>query len=282
MFAARLLAPLLGAPDIAIAATALAVFIGHLYPVFHRFAGGKGVATAAGIVLALDWPLGIALTAVWLTMAFGFKISSLAALTTAVLLPLGLFYDRGLGAEATVGVVMALLLFWRHRTNIRELMRAARAHDRPVTVASRYVGVHRARIGRSLRRRRHATPSADDRKGVVARSRRSHAAPRPSRSSRRCRCKTAARERYACAPRRRQRRRGARAAAGWRRRRPATTSERSPVASSAAATSPPARRRPPPGTRRRCRPCARRQVRWSSPPAASRARSATAVLARRS
>ena len=122
VFAARHLAPLLGASDLAVAAVALAVFLGHLYPVFHRFAGGKGVSTAAGIVLALYWPLGVALTAVWLTMALGFKISSLAALTTAVLLPLGLFYVRGPGAEAAAGVVMALLLFWRHRTNIRQLL----------------------------------------------------------------------------------------------------------------------------------------------------------------
>ena len=121
VFAARHLAPLLGAPDVAVAASALAVFLGHLYPVFHRFAGGKGVSTAAGVVLALYWPLGVALTAVWLTMALGFKISSLAALTTAVLLPLGLFYVRGPGPEATVGIVMALLLFWRHRKNIRQL-----------------------------------------------------------------------------------------------------------------------------------------------------------------
>ncbi|MGE5105688.1 MAG: glycerol-3-phosphate acyltransferase, partial [Betaproteobacteria bacterium] len=89
VFAAQRLAPALGAPDWAVAAAALAVFLGHLYPVFHRFAGGKGVSTAAGIVLALHWPLGVALAAVWLVMAFGFKISSLAALTTAVLLPLG-------------------------------------------------------------------------------------------------------------------------------------------------------------------------------------------------
>jgi len=122
VFVARHLAPSIGAPDIAVDAAALAVFIGHLYPVFHRFAGGKGVATAAGIVLALHWQLGVALTAVWLTMAFGFKISSLAALTTAVLLPLGLLYARGPGAEALVGVVMAALLFWRHRANIRQLM----------------------------------------------------------------------------------------------------------------------------------------------------------------
>jgi glycerol-3-phosphate acyltransferase PlsY len=121
VFAAQRLAPVLGAPDWAVAAVALAVFIGHLYPVFHRFAGGKGVSTAAGIVLALHWPLGVALAAVWLVMAFGFKISSLAALTTAVLLPLGLFYVAGPGPLSLAGVAIALLLFWRHRVNIREL-----------------------------------------------------------------------------------------------------------------------------------------------------------------
>jgi glycerol-3-phosphate acyltransferase PlsY len=122
VFAARHLAPWLGVPDWGIAAAALAVFVGHLYPMFHRFAGGKGVATAAGIVLALHWPLGVALTAVWLTMALGFRISSLAALTTAVLLPLGLLYARGPGPDAAAGVIIALLLFWRHRVNIRELL----------------------------------------------------------------------------------------------------------------------------------------------------------------
>ena len=122
VFAATLLAPLAGAADGTIAAAALAVFIGHLYPVFHRFAGGKGVATAAGIVFALHWPLALILTAIWLTMAFGFKISSLAALTTAVLLPIGVFYTLGPGPYAWVSVVIAVLLFWRHRGNIRQLL----------------------------------------------------------------------------------------------------------------------------------------------------------------
>lgn len=122
VFAARHLAPWLGAPDWTAPLVALAVFLGHLYPVFHGFRGGKGVATAAGIVLALYWPLGIVLITVWLLMAFGFKISSLAALTAAVLLPIGLLYSRGPGLEAAVGVVMALLLFWRHRSNIRQMM----------------------------------------------------------------------------------------------------------------------------------------------------------------
>src|SRR6476646_2438104 len=129
VFAASHLAPLAGAADWTIAAAALAVFIGHLYPVFHRFAGGKGVATAAGIVFALHWPLGLVLTVIWVTMAFGFKISSLAALTTAVLLPLGMLYTMGPGAYAWASVVIALLLFWRHRVNIRQLLSG---RERPI------------------------------------------------------------------------------------------------------------------------------------------------------
>ena len=122
VYGAQRLAPLAGAGDWVVPAAAVAVFIGHLYPVFHRFAGGKGVATAAGIVFALHWPLGLALTVIWLTMAFGFKISSLAALVTAVLMPLGMFYVFGNAAVAWATVPLALLLFWRHRTNIRQLV----------------------------------------------------------------------------------------------------------------------------------------------------------------
>ena len=121
VFAARKIAPALDAPEWAVAAAALAVFVGHLYPLYHRFAGGKGVSTAAGIVFALHWPLGLVLTIVWLVMALGFKISSLAALTTAVLLPLGMLYVEGPGIHTWISVAIALLIFWRHRTNIRQL-----------------------------------------------------------------------------------------------------------------------------------------------------------------
>ena len=75
------------------------------------FAGGKGVATAAGIVFALHWPLGVVLMVIWLTMAFGFKISSLAALVTAALMPLGMFYTFGPSPVAWATLVIALLLF---------------------------------------------------------------------------------------------------------------------------------------------------------------------------
>ena len=91
-------------------------------PVFHGFAGGKGVATAAGIVFALSWPLGLALAAIWLVMAVGFKISSLAALTTAALMPIGAFVIFGNAPTAWAIVPISLLLFWRHRSNIRQLL----------------------------------------------------------------------------------------------------------------------------------------------------------------
>lgn len=129
VFAALHVAAAAGAPAWSVPAAAVAVFVGHLYPVFHGFRGGKGVATAAGIVFALHWPLGLALAVIWLTMAYGFRISSLAALTTAVLMPLGMFYVTGPSLTAWAMVPIALLLFWRHRVNIRQLVSG---HERTI------------------------------------------------------------------------------------------------------------------------------------------------------
>jgi glycerol-3-phosphate acyltransferase PlsY len=122
VFLAQTLGPSFGGADWMVPAVALAVFIGHLFPVFHGFAGGKGVATAAGIIFALHWPLGLALAVLWMVMALGFKISSLAALTTAALLPLGAFYVFGNAPTAWAMVPISMLLFWRHRSNIRQLL----------------------------------------------------------------------------------------------------------------------------------------------------------------
>ncbi len=122
VFLAQTLGPSFGVADWTVPAVALAVFVGHLFPVFHGFAGGKGVATAAGIVFALSWPLGLALGALWMVMALGFKISSLAALTTATLAPLGAFYVFGNAPIAWALVPITLLLFWRHRANLRQLI----------------------------------------------------------------------------------------------------------------------------------------------------------------
>jgi glycerol-3-phosphate acyltransferase PlsY len=121
VYAAQQLAASFGTPAWTVPAAALAVFLGHVYPVFHGFRGGKGVATGAGIVFALHWPLGLALTVIWLTMAYGFKISSLAALVAAVLMPLGMFYIQGATLTAWAMVPIAVLLIWRHRDNIRKL-----------------------------------------------------------------------------------------------------------------------------------------------------------------
>ena len=122
VFIAQWLAARFGAPAWTVPAAALAVFLGHLFPVFHGFRGGKGVATGAGIVFALHWPLGLVLTSIWLLMAYGFKISSLAALTAAVLMPLGMFYVQGPTLTSWAMVPIALLLFWRHKENIRQLV----------------------------------------------------------------------------------------------------------------------------------------------------------------
>jgi glycerol-3-phosphate acyltransferase PlsY len=121
VYAAQQLAASFGTPAWTVPAAALAVFLGHVYPVFHGFRGGKGVATGAGIVFALHWPLGLVLTVIWLTMAYGFKISSLAALVAAVLMPLGMFYVQGATLTAWAMVPIAVLLIWRHRDNIRKL-----------------------------------------------------------------------------------------------------------------------------------------------------------------
>jgi glycerol-3-phosphate acyltransferase PlsY len=122
VFLAQKLSGSFGVADWTVPVVALAVFVGHILPVFHRFAGGKGVATSAGIIFALYWPLGLALTALWLVMAVGFKISSLAALTTALLAPIGAFYAFGNSATAWALVAISLLLFWRHEANIRQLL----------------------------------------------------------------------------------------------------------------------------------------------------------------
>ena len=89
---------------------------------FHRFAGGKGVATAAGVALALSWQLGIVLAAIWLAAALLFRMASLASLAAAVAAPpLGLYFI-GNWPEAWALFPIAALLVWRHRQNIRKIL----------------------------------------------------------------------------------------------------------------------------------------------------------------
>ena len=101
---------------------AIAVFLGHLYPIFYRFKGGKGVATAAGILFAISWVLGLATLGTWLIVAFFMRYSSLAALCAAAFAPLYFTFLFGLQPMGLAILVMSLLLIYRHRSNIRNLM----------------------------------------------------------------------------------------------------------------------------------------------------------------
>jgi acyl phosphate:glycerol-3-phosphate acyltransferase len=101
---------------------AIAVFLGHLYPIFYRFKGGKGVATAAGILFAISWVLGLATLGTWLIVAFFMRYSSLAALAAAAFAPLYFTFLFGLQPMGLAILVMSLLLIYRHRSNIRNLM----------------------------------------------------------------------------------------------------------------------------------------------------------------
>ena len=96
-------------------------FLGHLWPVWLGFKGGKGVATFLGVVLALDWPLGLMACATWVVMALLLRISSLSAVTAATMTPL-LAAILGGGELVAMSIVLALLIFLRHHANIRRLI----------------------------------------------------------------------------------------------------------------------------------------------------------------
>ena len=120
--------PAFGLDDEAVAVVAMAAFVGHLWPVFFRFQGGKGVATAAGILFAVEPVLGAMVMGTWLLVAFVTRYSSLAALMASVLSPgYYLFGNEVLwqtsAAELLTVMVMSLLLLWRHKENIGRLMR---------------------------------------------------------------------------------------------------------------------------------------------------------------
>ncbi|WP_250538497.1 MULTISPECIES: glycerol-3-phosphate 1-O-acyltransferase PlsY [unclassified Caballeronia] len=106
----------------ATALAAIAVFLGHLYPVFFRFQGGKGVATAAGVLLAIHPALGIATLLTWLIIAFFFRYSSLAALVAAVFAPFFQVFLFGPSRISLAVLAMSLLLIWRHRANVSKLL----------------------------------------------------------------------------------------------------------------------------------------------------------------
>ncbi len=111
-----------------VALVGLAAFLGHLYPVFFRFVGGKGVATAMGVVLAVNPVLGLATGVTWLLIAYFFRYSSLAALVSAVFVPVYYLMADGVFWRADTPVALALvvvsgLLIWRHAENLSRLVK---------------------------------------------------------------------------------------------------------------------------------------------------------------
>ncbi len=116
-----------GLGDWTLAGVGLAAFLGHLYPVFFRFEGGKGVATAAGVLLALEPWLGVATLATWVIVALFFRYSSLASIAAAVFAPVYYLFGSGVAWSVSRPVMLAIaamgvLLLWRHRENINRLI----------------------------------------------------------------------------------------------------------------------------------------------------------------
>jgi glycerol-3-phosphate acyltransferase PlsY len=122
-WAAVLAARMLGASDEILAIVAVAVFLGHLFPVWLRFRGGKGVATAAGVLIALDWRLGLAVIVAWLTIAVVSRYSSLAAIVAALFAPVAAWHFFGAGPLFAAVVAMSVALLARHHRNIVKLAR---------------------------------------------------------------------------------------------------------------------------------------------------------------
>lgn len=106
----------------AVAGAAIAVFLGHLFPVFLGFNGGKGVATSAGVLLGLDPWLGLLVILTWLLVAIVWRISSLSALVAALLAPMYAYILHGFGINIFAIITITLFLFWRHKLNIINLL----------------------------------------------------------------------------------------------------------------------------------------------------------------
>jgi acyl phosphate:glycerol-3-phosphate acyltransferase len=119
----------------------LAAFLGHLWPVFFRFQGGKGVATAAGVLMALNPWLGLATLLTWVIIAAFFRYSSLAAIVSAAFAPFYQLLIWGGGPIAMAAAVMGLLLVWRHSGNIRKLLNGTESKLGQKSAAKSHQGV---------------------------------------------------------------------------------------------------------------------------------------------
>lgn len=122
VFLAIVYGPDNGVGEAGIAAVALAVFVGHVYPVFFGFHGGKGVATALGILLAINVWMGLAVLATWLLATYMWRTSSLSALIAAGFAPLYGVTILGANSYSMAVLLLSLLLVWRHKSNIQNLL----------------------------------------------------------------------------------------------------------------------------------------------------------------
>ena len=113
---------LLDVSTLTFALAAMAAFLGHLYPVFFGFKGGKGVATALGTQFGLHWGIGLAVAGIWLFMAKVVKISSLSALVSMALAPLIIYWIWPADELIVMQIIMSIILFWRHKSNIQRLI----------------------------------------------------------------------------------------------------------------------------------------------------------------
>jgi glycerol-3-phosphate acyltransferase PlsY len=105
-----------------IALAGLFVFLGHLFPAFYRFKGGKGVATALGVLVGLDWRMGGTAAVIWLTLFALTRTSSVAALVATAATPIAAYFFRGADLRTGVIFLLALLVVWRHKDNIARLL----------------------------------------------------------------------------------------------------------------------------------------------------------------
>jgi glycerol-3-phosphate acyltransferase PlsY len=121
-FIPLVLAHLLNATPLILALTGLAAFFGHLYPLFFGFKGGKGVATALGVQFGLHWGIGAGVGLIWLFIAKVLKISSLSALVSMAIAPLIIWLISHSPELVVMQILMSAVLFWRHRSNIRNLL----------------------------------------------------------------------------------------------------------------------------------------------------------------
>lgn len=115
----------------ALAITGISAFLGHLYPLYFKFKGGKGVATFYGALLGINWMIGLAALAVWGVVMLLFRISGLSALVSATSSPFIVWYLDGSEILVAAVTFMAVLLIWRHRSNIRQLIQGSKTESKP-------------------------------------------------------------------------------------------------------------------------------------------------------